>query len=124
MLYGPPGTRKSSFSLSVAGELDLDIYIISVPGVNDEMFKDLFTKLPQRCVVLLEDIDAVGTVNNSSRPKEPVSMSGLLNTLDGVASQDGRVLIMTTNHVEKLDEALIRPGRIEGKPSFSLLTRV
>ncbi|KAL8394453.1 hypothetical protein RB595_002413 [Gaeumannomyces hyphopodioides] len=42
-----------------------------------------------------------------------LSLSGLLNILDGVASQEGRVLIMTTNHVEKLDKALIRPGRVD-----------
>lgn len=47
--------------------------------------------------------------NNSGR----LSLSGLLNILDGVASQEGRVLIMTTNHVEKLDKALIRPGRVD-----------
>jgi chaperone BCS1 len=42
-----------------------------------------------------------------------LSLSGLLNILDGVASQEGRVLIMTTNHIEKLDKALIRPGRVD-----------
>ena len=42
-----------------------------------------------------------------------MSLSGLLNALDGVASQEGRILIMTTNHIEKLDSALIRPGRID-----------
>ena len=47
--------------------------------------------------------------NNSGR----LSLSGLLNILDGVASQEGRVLIMTTNHLEKLDKALIRPGRVD-----------
>ncbi|KAL2262733.1 hypothetical protein VTK26DRAFT_271 [Humicola hyalothermophila] len=47
--------------------------------------------------------------NNTGR----LSLSGLLNILDGVASQEGRVLIMTTNHLEKLDKALIRPGRVD-----------
>jgi chaperone BCS1 len=42
-----------------------------------------------------------------------VSMSGLLNAIDGVASQEGRVLVMTTNHPENLDKALVRPGRID-----------
>ncbi|KAK0743095.1 BCS1 N terminal-domain-containing protein [Schizothecium vesticola] len=47
-----------------------------------------------------------------------LSLSGLLNILDGVASQEGRVLIMTTNHVEKLDKALIRPGRVDMTVKF------
>lgn len=47
-----------------------------------------------------------------------LSLSGLLNILDGVASQEGRVLIMTTNHIEKLDKALIRPGRVDMTVKF------
>ena len=49
-----------------------------------------------------------------------ISLSGLLNVLDGVASHEGRVLIMTTNHREKFDEALIRPGRVDMSVEFSL----
>jgi chaperone BCS1 len=44
-----------------------------------------------------------------------VSLSALLNVLDGVGSQEGRVLIMTTNHAERLDAALIRLGRVDMK---------
>lgn len=52
--------------------------------------------------------------NNGNNPQTGrLSLSGLLNILDGVASQEGRVLIMTTNHLEKLDKALIRPGRVD-----------
>ncbi|KAK4154335.1 BCS1 N terminal-domain-containing protein [Chaetomidium leptoderma] len=65
------------------------------------------------------------TARNARKPGAPnsttpnpnatgrLSLSGLLNILDGVASQEGRVLIMTTNHLEKLDKALIRPGRVD-----------
>lgn len=49
-----------------------------------------------------------------------LSLSGLLNILDGVASQEGRILIMTTNHIEKLDKALIRPGRVDMTIEFGL----
>lgn len=52
-----------------------------------------------------------------------ITMSGLLNAIDGVASQEGRVLIMTTNYPEKLDEALIRPGRVDMKIEFTLASR-
>ncbi|KAF4582832.1 mitochondrial chaperone BCS1 [Ophiocordyceps camponoti-floridani] len=124
LLYGPPGTGKSSFSLSVAGELRLDMYMVSVPGVGDQMLRELFSKLPPRCVVMLEDIDAVGSVRigevGDAAFRSGTSLSGLLNTLDGVASQEGRILIMTTNHVERLDEALIRPGRVDVKAEFRL----
>ncbi|KAJ3453432.1 hypothetical protein MRS44_017679 [Fusarium solani] len=136
LLHGPPGTGKSSFSLSIAGELDMDIYVISIPSTNDQMLKGLFAGLPDRCVVLLEDIDAAGATcsrdpdtegsdsdTDSRSRRRGVTLSGLLNVLDGVASQEDRVLIMTTNHPKKLDEALTRPGRVDFKVEFQLADR-
>ncbi|RBA13413.1 mitochondrial chaperone bcs1 [Fusarium proliferatum] len=136
LLHGPPGTGKSSFSLSIAGESDMDIYVVSIPGANDQMLKGLFAGLPDRCVVLLEDIDAAGAAcsrdshsedsdsDTDARPqRRGVTLSGLLNVLDGVASQEDRILIMTTNHPEKLDRALTRPGRIDKEVEFQLASR-
>ncbi|KAJ0119448.1 mitochondrial chaperone bcs1 [Diaporthe amygdali] len=60
------------------------------------------------------------TNNNNNNNNGRLSLSGLLNILDGVASQEGRVLIMTTNHVDKLDKALIRPGRVDMIVKFDL----
>lgn len=58
---------------------------------------------------------------NAGQPRRPrisVSFSGLLNAIDGVASHEGRILIMTTNHRERLDSALIRPGRVDVQIEF------
>ncbi|KAJ5882732.1 uncharacterized protein N7473_011166 [Penicillium subrubescens] len=134
LLHGPPGTGKSSFSLSVAGELGLDIYTVSIPAVDDQSLKSLFQELPANCVVLLEDIDAVDSAHSRdsmaatpasgqelSTVTKGVSLSGLLNVLDGVASQEDRILIMTTNHVNALDAALIRPGRVDRTVRFQLV---
>lgn len=52
-----------------------------------------------------------------------ITLSGLLNAIDGVASQEGRVLILTTNHPEKLNEALIRPGRVDLQIRFDLANK-
>ncbi|KAK5626204.1 hypothetical protein RRF57_001919 [Xylaria bambusicola] len=60
------------------------------------------------------------TNDNNNTPSFRLSLSGLLNILDGVASQEGRILIMTTNHPEKLDKALIRPGRVDMVIGFGL----
>jgi len=70
-------------------------------------------------------IKSVNDKNDRDNPgkKQGISLSGLLNAIDGVASHEGRVLIMTTNFPEKLDEALIRPGRVDMKIEFSLATR-
>ncbi|KAH8706865.1 BCS1 N terminal-domain-containing protein [Phaeosphaeriaceae sp. PMI808] len=134
LLYGPPGTGKSSFSFSIAGQFDLDIYILNISSLNDNKIKTLFAELPRRCVLLLEDIDAVSSKRsdanmnlgqNGSHPspksaEATVSLSTLLNVLDGVGSPEGRVLIMTTNHIERLDGALLRPGRADMKIEFQL----
>ena len=56
-------------------------------------------------------------------PPSEVTLSGLLNVLDGIFAPGGILLIMTTNHVEKLDEALIRPGRADRKIHFTHATR-
>ncbi|KAI0429608.1 BCS1 N terminal-domain-containing protein [Xylaria sp. FL1042] len=61
-----------------------------------------------------------GDTNNNPNTNFRLSLSGLLNILDGVASQEGRILIMTTNHLEKLDKALIRPGRVDMVVEFGL----
>lgn len=61
-----------------------------------------------------------GNASNNNNNAFRLSLSGLLNILDGVASQEGRVLIMTTNHLEKLDKALIRPGRVDMTVTFGL----
>jgi chaperone BCS1 len=59
----------------------------------------------------------------SDDQKQGISLSGLLNAIDGVASHEGRVLVMTTNHPEKLDSALIRPGRVDMQVAFTLATK-
>ncbi|KAI0113232.1 BCS1 N terminal-domain-containing protein [Daldinia grandis] len=146
LLYGPPGTGKSSLSLALAGFFKMRIYIVSLSSItaNEESLASLFAELPRRCVVLLEDIDTAGlthtreenqiqskddsddmvpgqlTTGNTNTSNGRLSLSGLLNILDGVASQEGRVLIMTTNHLEKLDKALIRPGRVDMIVKFGL----
>ncbi|KAL4950835.1 P-loop containing nucleoside triphosphate hydrolase protein [Aspergillus filifer] len=130
LLIGPPGTGKSSFTFSIAGRFDLDIYTLNLSGVGDKTLMKLFADLPPHCIILLEDVDAAGMgrrddsdAGQTTNPASGVTLSGLLNVLDGVSSQEGRVLIMTTNHIEHLDDALIRPGRIDRKVYFELVDR-
>ena len=118
--------------------------------MNEENLATLFSDLPKQCVVLLEDIDTAGlthtrqapnqdedakseksqtsgTITRNSANSSPpnggrISLSALLNFVDGVAATEGRILIMTTNHLEKLDAALIRPGRVDMIIKFDLAT--
>lgn len=130
LLHGPPGTGKSSLCLSIAGHFDLDVYVLTMSGLDDHSLKSLFAELPQHCIVLLEDVDATAvhrkpgdasqSVSQNGPANRKVSLSTLLNVLDGLASSEGRLLIMTTNHIERLDPALIRPGRVDMKVELYL----
>lgn len=220
LFHGPPGTGKTSLSFAIAGIFGLSIYCASLsePDLSESQLASLFSRLPSRCIVLLEDIDSAGirreggsggiesgqdadaddeaekdkksdekkddttdlekkklslrrrltrslrsqkitktdsetttlvsgddasVVHNTaedtttetksktttkSAEEEPstkskISLAGLLNIIDGAASSEGRVLIMTTNCPEKLDPALIRPGRVDVQIKFTLATR-
>lgn len=91
---------------------------MSERGLTDDRLNHLLSNVPERSIMLLEDIDAAFTKRTQSDNQGYQSMitfSGLLNSLDGVASAEERIIFLTTNHVEKLDPALIRPGRVDLK---------
>ncbi|KAM4063130.1 ATPase family associated with various cellular activities (AAA) domain-containing protein [Hirsutella rhossiliensis] len=143
------GKSSLSLALAGYFRMKIYIVSLSSAAATEENITTLFHELPTRCIVLLEDIDSAGlthtrddasvsgssptaSASSSSSPESApppappaaaqsrLSLSGLLNILDGVASQEGRILIMTTNHIEKLDKALIRPGRVDMIVPFSL----
>ncbi|KAE8150288.1 hypothetical protein BDV25DRAFT_113763 [Aspergillus avenaceus] len=133
LLHGPPGTGKTSLCFAVAGMMGLPLYLLNLSSktFGEDDLMSLFQELPRRCIVLLEDIDCAGITqkrandssttdgNKEDSPEESddskkgISLSGLLNVIDGVAASEGRILVMTTNHPEKLDAALLRPGRVD-----------
>ncbi|OAA55785.1 mitochondrial chaperone bcs1 [Niveomyces insectorum RCEF 264] len=128
LFYRPPRIGKSSLSLAIAGYFCLDIYIFNLFYVTGQSLGSLFVELPPRCIVLFEDVDAIDLTRfrqaaaktiDTTKPSAqmPLSkgLSELLNVLDGVMSYEGRLLIITTNHIEYLDPTLIRSGRVDKK---------
>jgi chaperone BCS1 len=135
LFYGPPGTGKTSLVSALAAHCGLSIYIINLADFNDRSLMSAINNVPANSVLLFEDIDCMkgtqsriesnsGTGQNGGATlgtkevaanQNGVTLSGLLNVLDGFAAPTGVLFVMTTNNVEKLDSALLRPGRIDYK---------
>ncbi|KAF9433034.1 hypothetical protein BGZ76_009971 [Entomortierella beljakovae] len=125
LLYGTPGTGKTSFIHALAGELGLNIYVVNLSSKNltDDTLSELVSDTPSRCLLLIEDVDAAFVQRESKDAATGITFSGLLNSVDGVSAQEGRMLCLTTNHLERLDEALIRPGRVDVRARFGKATQ-
>ncbi|KAF2290775.1 hypothetical protein GH714_015390 [Hevea brasiliensis] len=139
LLYGPPGTGKSTLVAAIANYLRFHIYDLQLQGVrNDSDLRRILTSTTNRSILLIEDIDCSTKSSRArSRSRIPnnddsddddrdqsddrlsfhpgVTLSGLLNFIDGLWSScgDERVIIFTTNYKDKLDPALLRPGRMD-----------
>ncbi|XP_073005105.1 AAA-ATPase ASD, mitochondrial-like [Typha latifolia] len=137
LLYGPPGTGKSTMVAAMANLLDYDIYDLELTAVKDNTaLRKLFIETTSKSIIVVEDVDCSLDLTGKrkdgkktsgdkeddgkekkSDPEESskVTLSGLLNFIDGLWSACGgeRLIVFTTNHIEKLDPALIRRGRMD-----------
>ena len=136
------GAGKSSFVHTLASKLGLDVCVVSIANgmVSDQGLQLLLNAAPPSSILLLEDVDVLfpdrategDRGQHSHHPASSImrgadgkhtpmlTMSGLLNALDGISGQQGRMVFMTTNFVERLDEALVRSGRIDVKYLFDV----
>lgn len=120
--YGPPGTGKTTLVKSIAKEYGFNIFSINLNKSTDEDILYLLREIDSGSILLFEDIDSFfdGRKKLGTRGKDSgVSFSGFLNALDGVVELNGVLVIITTNHVEKMDPALMRAGRIDTKVEIS-----
>jgi len=115
LLYGPPGTGKTSLVTALASELSLNVCVLSLasPNVTDEKIGALLSSVPTRSIILIEDVDAFFQQRSKADVQVKVSYSGFINALDGVASHEGSVVFLTTNHPDRIDDAAIRSGRVD-----------
>ena len=136
LLYGPPGTGKSTLIRAIISEYSESIekqvniqYLRSIREINEVRIEEYELELSPK-IIIVEDIDAsvlkrrtdenekqlvveAGGEMPYRRFDEKVSLSEILNTMDGVSNLENVIYIFTTNHIEHLDPALIRPGRID-----------
>lgn len=125
LFEGPPGTGKSSLIYALASHLDMGIAIINFSHqIDDTAFIKALQRLPDSCILVLEDIDCLFEARKANDDqKNMITFSGLLNTLDGLMHKDKLITIMTTNYKNKLDSALIRPGRVDRIYHFDIMKR-
>ncbi|XP_057756510.1 AAA-ATPase ASD, mitochondrial-like [Arachis stenosperma] len=142
LLYGPPGTGKSTMIAAMANFLYYDVYDLELTSVKDNtQLRTLLIETSSKSILVIEDIDCSldltgkrrnkrngkGNQDNDESNKDPVknaeeenkdskvTLSGLLNCIDGIwsACAGERIIVFTTNFVDKLDPALIRSGRMD-----------
>jgi len=135
LLQGPPGTGKTSMIKAICGLHNKSLYMLSLSGMDDVALNHALSIIPKNSIISIEDIDTVSYSRGSDKKVSEASkdsgdlkdllqmtLGGLLNAIDGVASNDDRIIIATTNHPELIDPALIRPGRFDIRIDVNYLT--
>jgi chaperone BCS1 len=130
LLYGPPGTGKTSLVSAIGEKFGMSIYVINLAHFNDRSLVGAMNEVEPNSVILFEDIDCMKSgdarppaaeISCEVQPKSKsekedrfgVTLSGLLNALDGFSAPDNVLFVMTSNQIDALDPALLRPGRID-----------
>lgn len=114
LFHGPPGTGKTSLSKAIACYFNMNLYYLSLADVEkDSKLIDVISNIPPKSVLILEDVDVMSAATSREQEGGRATLSSLLNSLDGVATPQGLVMIMTTNDINRIDPALIRPGRVD-----------
>ncbi|GAB4840585.1 hypothetical protein Ancab_021354 [Ancistrocladus abbreviatus] len=130
LLYGPPGTGKSSLIAAIANYLKFDVYDLDLTSIRTNCdLRRLLLSTANRSIIVIEDIDCSIKLENRQAGAHDdgdsqLTLSGLLNFIDGLWSSlgDERIIIFTTNYKERLDPALLRPGRMDMHIHMSYLT--
>lgn len=126
LLHGPPGTGKTSFIEVIASKLKRNIRFLQItPKITDDQFSSSIAKLGNNDILVCEDIDCLFVDRKKSdTSKNAMTFSGLLNCFDGInSSKSGLIVFLTTNHKCHLDNALIRPGRVDISQEFTYMTK-
>lgn len=127
ILHGEPGNGKTSLIRSVASDYNMDIYNINLSNMSDDKLNKSLGLVPPNSIVVIEDFDSAGATHKRSKvtgdigdtgDKEEdgfrlLTLSGVLNALDGIASLDDIIIFLTTNCIDKIDSALLRAGRVD-----------
>jgi len=119
ILHGIPGTGKTSLIKSLAGFYGKNLCLINISSMTDSSFEAALYSVPENSFIVIEDFDSTSAVksrDDSANPFsdiKPLSLSGILNSLDGIVSLNDKLIFLTTNVLDKIDSALLRKGRVD-----------
>ncbi len=121
LFYGPPGTGKSSLSTAIANYTHRNIFTITPSkDMTDSTLVSLISNRPSDSIIVFEDFDCLlsnitreTTENDKKENTINISLSCILNILDGTYTPDDCIFIITTNDIEKIDPAIKRKGRTD-----------
>eukprot|EP00439_Symbiodinium_sp_Y106_P005712 s4957_g1.t1 len=122
LFHGVPGSGKTSLVQAIAGHFQHNLCYVHLthPNLTDESLRAAMNQAPRHSLLVFEDIDAIfGRDREKLLADSVLTFSGLLNALDGVGKADGQIFVMTTNHRDRLNPALIRNGRADLHLEFS-----
>lgn len=134
LLHGEPGTGKTSIIKGLASHFKLNLCLLNLTQMSDTGLERALVEAPDNSIIALEDFDSATATHGRTRVKPKaatgeeetksgettlnlttgfLTLGGILNALDGLASLDGKIIFLTTNHLNLMDPALIRPGRVD-----------
>jgi len=125
LLYGEPGGGKTSLIKAIASEYNMNICVINITSLSDNIFERACATIPKNSVLIIEDFDSNSIVSRREKNSlknnnvnimsdfQMLSLTGILNVLDGINPLDSCIIFLTTNYLENIDKAIYRKGRVD-----------
>lgn len=133
LFHGIPGSGKTSLIRALATHFNTNIYRLNLTTMSDKSLEEALALVPAKSFILIEDfdsskstvsrdnVDIITTKTNGEESKSLLTLSGILNALDGIVALDDKIIFMTTNVLQSIDRALIRKGRVDNLIEFKAL---
>lgn len=112
--FGPPGTGKSSLVSALSNLFKRNLYVMSLKSIaSDNQFVRLMSYIQPNSNLLIEDIDTYFEGRSQNTVTDKVNFSTFINAISGINSKEDVIVFITSNHKDKLDDALLRSGRMD-----------